>query len=436
MCLENIIYKYPEIDIEEAMNYIIYGQTILKLGNRGDPHYRRFYLNESDPCILQWITPAKTAEKSQLRLKDIYKITFGISTKQFMKFKKKFTPWEDVCLSLHYKKGLRKVDSNLNLKFYDQKQFKMWLTGIQYFIVKAQSPFAFSLVDGGFIEHRWKIADVNCNNLLKLGELKNMLWKLNVPISERYIEQQFRHYFSLGVGNIDKLEALDISYFKELLKNATEKDALIPIFNKYKSPDTQLISHLKLQEFFKKEQKENITMNEVNNLIGSYGSYLYCDYLSIELLILQNKNTEYMNEFTDEAEDPIREPIDVSDPQTFFERREKSLKTALQSVNSMDKPKGLNLAGFTRMISSFNNALCDPKYELVHQDMDLPFPNYYIHSSFKTFMKFGEEGEPAISSVLYKKALLMGCRYLEIDLIVLYIYIYIYRHQLTIRKHE
>jgi phosphatidylinositol phospholipase C delta len=76
--------------------------------------------------------------------------------------------------------------------------------------------------------------------------------------------------------------------------------------------------------------------------------------------------------------------------------------------------KTINFSDFTRFLFSVENSVYDPKARDLYQDMTKPLVEYYMNSSHNTYLS-GNQLTGASSVDMYQRALVLGCRCVEID---------------------
>ena len=69
---------------------------------------------------------------------------------------------------------------------------------------------------------------------------------------------------------------------------------------------------------------------------------------------------------------------------------------------------------FSSFLRSKDNSAIDPEHETVYQDMTQPLSHYFINSSHNTYLE-GDQLRGKSSTDAYVRALLQGCRCVEID---------------------
>ncbi len=124
------------VNLEDALDAVFYGVRVTKLGCCGSPHIRTFFIDKDKQQELRWITPAKREEVSKIDVHDIVAIAFGFTTQLFRKHQYNLASKEELSVAVKYK-GKRGVITDLNIVFLNPRQMHLFVTGLQFIIMKA-----------------------------------------------------------------------------------------------------------------------------------------------------------------------------------------------------------------------------------------------------------------------------------------------------------
>jgi len=124
-----------DVNLELALNSVIYGEEGVKLGCCGKPHVRKFFIEPELMQELRWITPAKYESDSKINVHTITGIAFGFKTHLFKKHAENFKGKDDLAVSVRYQ-GKGGSKKSLNIVFMSPEQMKLFVTGLQYVILK------------------------------------------------------------------------------------------------------------------------------------------------------------------------------------------------------------------------------------------------------------------------------------------------------------
>lgn len=122
------------IPFEDGVDSVIYGREILKLGNWGEPHLRRFFLDRQTMQDLVWISPVKNNAQSRIKLSTIKSFAFGYKEKLFQKQGPIIGDKGDLALTITFtnEKG---NDSILSVVFKNKRELQAFSNGLQYFVM-------------------------------------------------------------------------------------------------------------------------------------------------------------------------------------------------------------------------------------------------------------------------------------------------------------
>jgi Ca2+-binding EF-hand superfamily protein len=196
-----------------SLSIAIYGITVLKLTRSSKSNPRRFYIQEGDRNILQWVSPKKSASRSFIILTMVHKIEIGGTSPKFQKYKNSYE--RELAVSLYHQ-------GSLDLIFQDVESMHLWLAGIQYLIKEATSNSSTDIS----VHRAFSKADTNNSGSLNLQEVKKLMKDLNIFIEDERAQQIFNEFDRDNSGTIDRRE------FEKLVDRIMEKPEINEIFLK------------------------------------------------------------------------------------------------------------------------------------------------------------------------------------------------------------
>ena len=110
---------------------MVKGSTMLKAGRMGRPHYRNFCLS-SDLKSLQWESPNKVKDATQILIESITELKRGQTTKVFES--NPVTGYEGRSFSVMYKEKESNVLRSLDIVCKDRNEYEMWSSGLEALI--------------------------------------------------------------------------------------------------------------------------------------------------------------------------------------------------------------------------------------------------------------------------------------------------------------
>ena len=163
---------------------------------------------------------------SRFHLKDVRRIDFGIQSKRMLKNKKRLKNQEHLCLSIVTDK-----DHVLDLIIEDGDLFKIWVTGLQLFIndcyLEAEN---LGVARHQFYLNLWAEVDLNLDKRLDEGEIKILLNKMNIDMTNDYFKILFDKY------DEDKNGVIDLQEFVKMMDSMKQREELNELFDKLKNP--------------------------------------------------------------------------------------------------------------------------------------------------------------------------------------------------------
>lgn len=126
------------VDFDDALDAVIYGTDMVKLGNWGEPHTRRFFLDKETLQELTWVTPAKADTKSRIKLKSIKSFQFGYKGKLFEKQGQQLGKVENLAFTINYLND-KEAETILSVVFKNRPQLFNFVSGLQYLVMCEKS---------------------------------------------------------------------------------------------------------------------------------------------------------------------------------------------------------------------------------------------------------------------------------------------------------
>lgn len=222
---------------------------------------------------------------------------------------------------------------------------EMWLSFVGYMLNDRLGEFGAENTVEGRIKAMWDRADVNHDGHLDFKEVKRLLVRMNVEMSDRTLKRLFKEHDTSEDGT------LELDEFTNLFLTLTNRKELKPVLAKYMAdPD------------------KGITEPEFTEFLADQGS-----------------------------------DSSISASQIF----QRLHPTTAGYVNF---PSFVNY-----LLSDLTNgALRRRHLTSVVDDMDQPLKDYFINSSHNTYLT-GDQLKSSSSVDMYKRAMLAGCRCVELD---------------------
>lgn len=396
------------VNFEQALNSLIYGERILKLGNFGDPHVRKFFIDPEIMQRLQWITPAKEVKKSSINVHTVTSISFGFKTATFNKHKQQFQNKEHLAVSVRYLiKGQTK--RSLNLIFDSVEKMRLFATGLQYIILKETRGLVLSTseqFDKRYLSNIWtKYQGQEVD--LEPETVRQIIQHLNIGVYPHYFDRQAQN---LAGPVSDKLNHSD---FLAIVSVLSEHGELKEVFEKYRESEGEefdiaaalnpTISISGLSKFFKEEQKEHYSLAEIRDVVQVASSFLYSEH----------GDWRQLGQFEDN-----KNAVHALSRRRYKKARKQSETRVLQLHISTEAPSKLGLMGFSNIVFSKTNVVVDSSFQF-RTAMNYPLSCYFVNTACYAYLKINPKTKRLeVTEEKYRVYLLKGVRCVDIELIV------------------
>ena len=285
-----LLERNYEINIEKGLNTIIYGITATIIKN-GESSIYFIYQIEPDQEDLTLVSIDDTIEI--IRLTDIFGISFdskNVNIDLFMENNPDYKILSNAICHIVFNK------ISYDFLFKKEEELYLFLSGI----IGLFENYIF--IDDPSMKKRinkiWNYYDSDYDNHWDIDDFTNFCNELNLGMSSKEINSDFTNLDKDKSGFIEKKE------FRNYILNYMKDYYIEEIFNKYNidpnNPEEHLkkISPLNLLKFFKEEQKEEITLNELYEIILQFKSKIPEEKKEniLKDIYSNNINKGYLNE--------------------------------------------------------------------------------------------------------------------------------------------
>ncbi|XP_013359623.1 PREDICTED: 1-phosphatidylinositol 4,5-bisphosphate phosphodiesterase eta-2 isoform X1 [Chinchilla lanigera] len=304
--------------VERCMSAMQEGTQMVKLRGSSKGLVRFYYLDEHRSC-LRW-RPSRKNEKAKISIDSIQEVSEGRQSEIFQRYPDgSFDP--NCCFSIYH--GSHR--ESLDLVSPSGDEARTWVTGLRYLMAGISDEDSLARrqrTRDQWLKQTFDEADKNGDGSLSIGEVLQLLHKLNVNLPRQRVKQMFReadtddHQGTLGFEEFCafyKMMSTRRDLYLLLLTYSNHKDHLDPA---------------DLQRFLEVEQKmQGVTLECCRDIIQQF------------------------------------EPCP--------ENKSKGV---------------LGIDGFTNYTRSPAGDIFNPEHHGVHQDMTQPLSHYFITSSHNTYL--------------------------------------------------
>ncbi|XP_036035848.1 1-phosphatidylinositol 4,5-bisphosphate phosphodiesterase eta-2 isoform X2 [Onychomys torridus] len=304
--------------VERCMSAMQEGTQMVKLRGSSKGLVRFYYLDEHRSC-LRW-RPSRKNEKAKISIDSIQEVSEGRQSEIFQRYPdSSFDP--NCCFSIYH--GSHR--ESLDLVSPSGEEARTWVTGLRYLMAGISDEDSLARrqrTRDQWLKQTFDEADKNGDGSLSIGEVLQLLHKLNVNLPRQRVKEMFRE-----ADTDDHQGTLGFEEFCAFYKMMSTRRDLYLLMLTYSNHKDHLDA-FDLQRFLEVEQKMNgVTLESCQNIIEQF------------------------------------EPCP--------ENKSKGV---------------LGIDGFTNYTRSPAGDIFNPEHHGVHQDMTRPLSHYFITSSHNTYL--------------------------------------------------
>uniref|UniRef100_A0A671W7G0 Phosphoinositide phospholipase C n=1 Tax=Sparus aurata TaxID=8175 RepID=A0A671W7G0_SPAAU len=291
------------------------GTQMSKLKGKKKGLVRFFYLDEHKSCI-RW-RPSRKHDKAKITIDSIHEVCEGKKSEMFRRYAdNRFDP--NCCFSIYYGERVKSLD----LVSTNAEETRTWITGLKYLMAGISDEDSLARRHLMWLQQTFSEADKNGDGTLSIGEVHQLLHKLNVNLPKQKVRQMFQ-----DADTDENQGSLGFEEFCSFYKMISTRRDLYLIMISY-SNQKEVMDLQDLARFLENEQK------------------------------MRGLAKEYL-----------------ADIVAKFEPCPLNLQRMV-----------LGIDGFTNFMRSPAGDIFNPEHNQVNQDMTLPLNNYFIATSHNTYL--------------------------------------------------
>ncbi|XP_075997478.1 1-phosphatidylinositol 4,5-bisphosphate phosphodiesterase eta-2 [Genypterus blacodes] len=304
--------------VERCMCTMQTGTQMSKLKGKKKGLVRFFYLDEHRSCI-RW-RPSRKNDRAKITIDSIQEVCEGKKSEMFRRYAdNRFDP--NCCFSIYYGERVKSLD----LVSTNAEEARTWITGLKYLMAGISDEDSFSRrqrTRDQWLQQTFSEADKNGDGTLSMGEVHQLLHKLNVNLPKQKVRQMFQE-----ADTDENQGSLGFEEFCSFYKMISTRRDLYLIMISYSNQKEFMDLH-DLSRFLENEQK------------------------------MRSLSREHL--------------VDIV---AKFEPCPENLQRLVMGID-----------GFTNYMRSPAGDIFNPDHNQVNQDMTQPLCNYYISTSHNTYL--------------------------------------------------
>ncbi|XP_038125336.1 1-phosphatidylinositol 4,5-bisphosphate phosphodiesterase eta-2 [Cyprinodon tularosa] len=304
--------------VERCMCTMQTGTQMTKLKGKKKGLVRFFYLDEHKSCI-RW-RPSKKHDKAKISIDSIHEVCEGKKSEIFRRYaENRFDP--NCCFSIYHGDRVKSLDLVSN----NAEDVRTWINGLKYLMAGISDEDSLARrqrTRDQWLQQTFSEADKNGDGTLSIGEVHQLLHKLNVNLPKQKVKDMFQE------ADTDEIQgSLGFEEFCFFYKMISTRRDLYLIMISYSNQKEVLDLH-DLACFLENEQKmRGLTREHLADIVAKFEP---CP-----------ENLQHMV---------------------------------------------LGIDGFTNYMRSPAGDIFNPEHNQVNQDMTQPLTNYFIATSHNTYL--------------------------------------------------
>ncbi|XP_069391924.1 1-phosphatidylinositol 4,5-bisphosphate phosphodiesterase eta-2 [Paralichthys olivaceus] len=304
--------------VERCMCTMQAGTQMTKLKGKKKGLVRFFYLDEHKSCV-RW-RPSRKHDKAKITIDSIHEVCEGKKSEIFRKYAdNRFDP--NCCFSIYYGERVKSLD----LVSTNAEEARTWITGLKYLMAGISDEDSLARrqrTRDQWLQQTFSEADKNGDGTLSIGEVHQLLHKLNVNLPKQKVKEMFQE-----ADTDDNQGSLGFEEFCLFYKMISTRRDLYLIMISYSNQKEVMDLH-DIARFLEHEQR------------------------------MRGLAKEYL--------------VDIV---AKFEPCPENLQRTV-----------LGIDGFTNYMRSPAGDIFNPEHNQVNQDMTQPLCNYFIATSHNTYL--------------------------------------------------
>ncbi|XP_069001628.1 1-phosphatidylinositol 4,5-bisphosphate phosphodiesterase eta-2 [Embiotoca jacksoni] len=304
--------------VERCMCTMQTGTQMTKLKGKKKGLVRFFYLDEHKSCI-RW-RPSRKHDKAKITIDSIHEVCEGKKSEIFRRYAdNRFDP--NCCFSIYYGERVKSLD----LVSTNSEEARTWITGLKYLMAGISDEDSLARrqrTRDQWLQQTFSEADKNGDGTLSIGEVHQLLHKLNVNLPKQKVREMFQE-----ADTDENQGSLGFEEFCSFYKMISTRRDLYLILISY-SNQKEVMDLPSLARFLENEQK------------------------------IRGLAREHL--------------VDIV---AKFEPCPENLQRMV-----------LGIDGFTNFMRSPAGDIFNPEHNHVNQDMTQPLCNYFIATSHNTYL--------------------------------------------------